>query len=184
MPLRRSKPGFASLVQIIVSQQVSTASAAAIFGRLSQLIRPLTPEAMLQAGEDLFRAAGLSRPKQRTMVAVANAVIDDGLDLHGLCALSAEEAIGRMTPVHGIGPWTAQIYLLFCAGHGDIFPEKDVALQAAVHDALGLASRPGEKQLARIAESWSPHRGVAARLFWAYYRAMRGREGVVGEKAR
>lgn len=183
LPLRRSPPGFASLVEIIVSQQVSTASAGAIFGRLSRLIDPLTPGAMLAAGEDIFRVAGLSRPKQRTMLAIARAVADDGLDLHDLCALGAQEAIGRLTPIHGIGPWTAQIYLLFCAGHGDIFPERDVALQAAVGDALDLKSRPGEKELARIAESWSPHRGVAARLFWAYYRQMRGREGVVGIRA-
>lgn len=180
LPLRRSAPGFASLVEIIVSQQVSTASAGAIFGRLTRLVDPLTPAAILSADDDLFRAAGLSRPKQRTMIAAARAVADDGLDLHGLCETGAQEAVARLTAVHGIGPWTAQIYLLFCAGHGDIFPERDVALQAAVGDALGLESRPGDKELARIAESWSPHRGVAARLFWAHYRRMRGREGVVG----
>ena len=176
VPLRRSEPGFRSLVSIIVSQQVSRASADAIFGRLERLADPLTPEALLAAGEGLFREAGLSRPKQRAVLAVSQAV-RDGLDLQGLCEFDAEAAIGAMTAVPGIGPWTAQVYLLFAAGHPDIFPARDVALQSAVGHALGIDPRPGEKALIKIAESWSPHRGVASRLFWAYYRETRGREG-------
>ena len=77
---------------------------------------------------------------------------------------------------HGIGPWTAEVYLLFAAGHPDVFPSRDVALQSAVGAALGIDPRPGDRALALIAESWSPWRGVAARLFWAYYRQMRGRD--------
>lgn len=176
VPLRRSEPGFRSLVSIIVSQQVSRASADAIFGRLERLADPLTPEALLAAGEGLFREAGLSRPKQRAVLAVSQAVLD-GLDLQALCEFDADAAIGAMTAVPGIGPWTAQVYLLFAAGHPDIFPARDVALQSAVGHALGIDPRPGEKALIKIAESWSPHRGVASRLFWAYYRETRGREG-------
>ena len=176
VPLRRSEPGFRSLVSIVVSQQVSRASADAIFGRLERLADPLTPETLLAAGDSLFREAGLSRPKQRTMLAVSQAV-RDGLDLHGLCEFDAEQAIGAMTAVSGIGPWTAQVYLLFAAGHPDIFPAGDVALQSAVGHALGIDPRPGEKALIGIAESWTPHRGVASRLFWAYYREIKGREG-------
>jgi DNA-3-methyladenine glycosylase II len=174
--LRRSEPGFASLVSVIVSQQVSRASADAIFGRLTRLVDPLTPRALLEAGEDMYREAGLSRPKQRTLLAIAEAV-EEGLDLHHLCGLDAGEAIARMTSVSGIGPWTAEVYLLFAAGHPDIFPARDVALQSAVGHALGMTQRPSEKALIELAESWAPWRGVASRLFWAYYREMKGKDG-------
>jgi len=177
LELRLSEPGFVSLVSIIVGQQVSTASARAIFGRLIQLADPLTPRAILDAGDDLFRKAGLSRPKQKTLLALAEAV-ESGLDLAHLCELDGGEAISHLTAVKGIGPWTAQVYLLFAAGHPDIFPDKDVALQAAVAHALGHETRPTDRELAIIAEAWSPWRGVAARLFWAYYRTMKGRDAV------
>lgn len=176
VPLRLVEPGFASLASIVVSQQVSTASAAAIFGRLSAFHDPLTPGAVLSGGEEVLRRAGLSRPKIRTVLALAQSVAD-GLDLAHLCGLDGEEAIARLTALPGIGPWSAQLYLLSCAGHPDVFPARDVALQAAVADGLELAARPGERELAGIAESWAPWRSVAARLFWSYYRTMRGREG-------
>jgi DNA-3-methyladenine glycosylase II len=175
VPLRLTEPGFESLASIIVSQQVSRASADAIFGRLTRLVDPLTPQGLLSAGEDMFREAGLSRPKQKTLLAIARAVAD-GLDLHHLCGLEAGDAVGRMTSISGIGPWTAECYLLFSAGHPDVFPARDVALQAAVGHAFGLESRPGEKALIALAESWTPWRGVASRLFWAYYREWKGRE--------
>jgi DNA-3-methyladenine glycosylase II len=176
VPLRRTEPGFPSLISIIVAQQVSRASADAIFDRLTKLADPLTPEALLAAGDELFREAGLSRPKQRAVLAVSEAV-RDGLDLAGLCELDAEAAIGAMTRVPGIGLWTAEVYLLSAAGHPDVFPARDVALQSAVGHALGIDPRPDEKALIKIAESWSPYRGVASRLFWAYYRQIKGREG-------
>jgi DNA-3-methyladenine glycosylase II len=176
VPLRLSEPGFRSLLSIVISQQVSRASADAIFGRLVRLADPLTPEMLLSAGDGLFREAGLSRPKQRAVLAVSEAVLD-GLDLSKLCELDAEAAIEAMTRVPGIGLWTAEVYLLSAAGHPDIFPARDVALQSAVGHALGIDPRPGEKALVKIAESWSPHRGVASRLFWAYYREIKGREG-------
>lgn len=175
VPLRLSEPGFGSLISIIISQQVSRASADAILGRFTRLIDPLTPEAVLAVSEDVFREAGLSRPKQRTVLALA-AAVSDGLDLNELIELDAEVAMKRLTDVSGIGPWTAEVYLLFTAGHPDIFPAKDVALQTAVGHALGIEPRPGDKMLAALAESWSPWRGVASRLFWAYYREMRGKE--------
>jgi DNA-3-methyladenine glycosylase II len=175
VPIRLSEPGFRSLASIIVSQQVSRASADAIFGRLVLLLDPLTPQAVLSAGETVFRTAGLSRPKQRGLTAAARAVAD-GLDLDHLCILDAGDAIAALTAVPGIGPWTAECYLLFAAGHPDVFPARDVALQSAVGHALGITPRPPEKTLIRLAESWSPWRGVASRLFWAYYREMKGRE--------
>jgi DNA-3-methyladenine glycosylase II len=176
VPLRLTAPGFASLVSIVVSQQVSRASADAILGRLTRLAVPLLPGTLLAADDALFREAGLSRPKQQALLAVSQAVAD-GLDLGGLCDLDAEEAIAELVAVKGIGRWTAEVYLLSAAGHPDIFPARDVALQTAVGHALGISPRPAEKMLAQIAESWAPHRGVASRLLWAYYRVISGREG-------
>lgn len=175
IPLRRSEPGFHSLASIIVSQQVSTASAKAIFGRFERLIDPLTADGVLAAGDEVFREAGLSRPKVKALRAVAAAVAA-GLDLDALCRLDAADAISRLVAVPGVGPWTAEVYLLIAAGHPDIFPARDVALQTAVGHALGMEARPGEKALIAIAESWRPWRGVASRLFWAYYRSIRGKE--------
>jgi len=180
--LRLSEPGFVSLSSIIVSQMVSRASADAIFGRFTELLDPLTPQAVLGARDDVFRKAGFSRSKQKAMLAIA-AAVDGGLDLHHLCTLEAEEAMAHLTAVPGIGSWTAECYLLFAAGHPDVFPAKDVALQTAVGHALGISPRPGDKALAKIAESWSPWRGVASRLFWAYYRTTRGREGAPSSTA-
>jgi DNA-3-methyladenine glycosylase II len=177
VPLRRSPPGFASLASIIVSQQVSTASARAIFGRFERLVDPLTAGKVLSATDAVFREAGLSRPKVKALRAIAEAVAG-GLDLDHLETLDAPEAIARLTAVSGIGPWTAEVYLLFAVGHPDIFPARDVALQTAVGHALGMDARPDEKKLIEIAESWRPWRGVASRLFWAYYRAIKGRDAV------
>jgi DNA-3-methyladenine glycosylase II len=176
VPLRLSEPGFRSLASIVVSQQVSRASAEAIFGRLARLVDPLTADGILAAGEAVFREAGLSRPKQAALLAIAEAVAREGLDLNHLCGLEPAEAMRALTAIHGVGAWTAEVYLLFAAGHPDIFPARDVALQTAVGHALAIDPRPGEKALIRVAESWSPWRGVAARLFWAYYRETRGRD--------
>jgi DNA-3-methyladenine glycosylase II len=176
VPLRRTAPGLTSLVSIVVGQQVSRASAEAILGRFVRLLDPLTPDAILRAEEEVFRQAGFSRPKQRAVLALA-AAVRDGLDLEALCALDAGEAIAALTAVAGIGPWTAQCYLLFAAGHPDVFPAKDVALQSAVGHAFGMERRPGDRALAAMAESWAPHRATAARLLWAYYAHMRGRDG-------
>lgn len=176
IPLRRSPPGFHSLASVIVSQQVSRASADAIFGRLCRLILPLTPEVLLSASESAMIEAGLSRAKQRTLVALCKSIVENRLDLEEIGALPAEQAIAALTTVLGIGPWTAEVYLLVAGGHTDIFPAGDVALQAAAAHALDLDSRPNAKRLAHLAELWSPWRSVAARLFWAYYREMRGAE--------
>ena len=176
VPLRRSPPGFRSLASVIVSQQVSRASAEAIFGRLCCAVDPLTPPALLSAGEGVLVEAGLSRAKQRSLLALCTALAEERLDLAALHDVPAEDAITRLTALPGIGPWTAEVYLLVAAGHADIFPAGDVALQAAVGQALRLDARPDARNLARLAESWCPWRSVAARLFWAYYRQMRGRE--------
>ncbi|GHD18934.1 DNA-3-methyladenine glycosylase family protein [Tianweitania populi] len=178
IPLRLVPPGFASLAGIITSQQVSRASADAIFARFLSLVDPLTPEILLAAPESVFREAGQSRAKQRTLLALARACVDGRLQLETMRERPAEAAIADLTAVPGIGPWTAEVYLMFCAGHPDIFPAHDVALQTAVGQALHIEPRPSAKALARIADSWSPHRSVAARLFWAYYAVIRRRDAL------
>lgn len=174
VPLRRRPPGFESLAGIIVGQQVSTSSAAAILGRLRKEIDLADPAAMAGAGEEECRCAGLSGPKERALRAVAAAILEDGLDLDALCRQSADDAIAALVAVKGIGPWTAEIYLLFCAGHADIFPAGDLALRHAVGHGLELGAPPDMAATALIAAQWSPWRGVAARLFWSYYAAWKG----------
>ncbi|HEX2256481.1 MAG TPA: DNA-3-methyladenine glycosylase [Afifellaceae bacterium] len=172
VPLRRRQGGFAGLARIITAQQISDAAADAIWTRLTTAVDPLTPQALLSAGEDTLKAAGLSRPKIRTLTGIA-AACSNGFDPDRLHTLPPDEAIAEMVALHGVGRWTAEIYLLFCCGHPDIFPAGDLALQSAVAMAFDRADRPGEKELRAIAETWSPWRAVAARLFWAYYRARR-----------
>jgi DNA-3-methyladenine glycosylase II len=177
LPLRRSEPGFASLASIVVSQQVSRASADSMWRRLNELVQPLTPVTYLAAGEDIWRAAGLSRAKQATLERISRAILAGELDLAALTEVPIQDAIEQMTRVKGIGPWTAEVYLLFSAGHADVFPSGDVALQHAYAHAYGESARPDSKSLRAFAERWSPWRGVAARLLWAYYAATRGRDG-------
>lgn len=178
VPLRLGEPNFEGLTAIIMAQQVSRASAYAIFGRLKKLVSPLIAENYLKAGEVAWIEAGLSRPKQKTMLAVCDAIINGSLDLEKLCDFPPEEAMKQMTLIKGIGPWTAEVYLLFNAGHADIFPAGDLALQEAVKLAFKLDERPSDKMTRKIAEQWSPWRGVAARLLWNYYAVMqKGRNG-------
>lgn len=172
VPLRRRPAGFAGLARIVVGQQLSIASAEAIWSRFIAAFPDCPVDAVHAASDDALRAPGLSGAKTKTLRAVA-AACRDGLDLGGLAALPAEEAHLRLTSVKGIGPWTADIYLLFCLGHADIFPAGDLALRNAVADSLGRTRPLSIGETADIATSWSPWRGVAARLYWAYYRARR-----------
>jgi DNA-3-methyladenine glycosylase II len=169
VPLRLREPGFEGLAHIIVSQVVSRASADAIWGRMRERIGLVTAEAYAGLESDAWRIFGLSRIKADTLARVAEAVVAETLDLHSLSAESPEKALSELTSVKGIGPWTAEVYLMFCGGHADVFPVGDVALQAAVGMAFGHEARPQPKALAREAAVWSPWRSVAARLFWAYY---------------
>ena len=177
-PLRRREPGFAGLAAIIISQQVSVASASAIFGRLESRLAPLEAVRVAAATEEELRGCGLSTPKIRSLRALAEAVAFGGLDLAGLAALDAEEAHEKLVAVKGVGPWTADIFLLFCLGHPDAFPAGDLALQEAAKLALRLKARPDAARLERIAERWRPWRGVAARMLWAYYRGVKQRSGM------
>lgn len=174
LPLRRHPATFAELARIVTAQQVSLASAAAIYGRLEALISPFKAKTVLSLSDDQLGQAGLSRAKIAAFRAVAEAVAD-GLDLADLTHLPAEDARARLVSLRGIGPWTADVFLLFCAGHPDVFPAGDVALQEALRDALSLDVRPNPREAERLALRWSPWRGVAARLLWAHYRRLTGR---------
>ncbi|MDE1994293.1 MAG: DNA-3-methyladenine glycosylase 2 family protein [Rhizobiaceae bacterium] len=169
VPLRLREPGFAGFAHIIVSQAVSRASADAIWGRMTAAIGMPMAEAYLGLEPEAWRIFGLSRGKADTLARVAGAVADGSLDLQSLSLESPETALKQLTAIKGIGPWTAEVYLMFCGGHADVFPSGDVALQAAVALAFGRDVRPLAKELAVEAALWTPWRSVAARLFWAYY---------------
>ncbi|MFC1458376.1 DNA-3-methyladenine glycosylase family protein [Microvirga arabica] len=175
--LRKRPPGFEGLAWIVVGQQVSTASATAIWGRLRAILEPATPEAFLRLSDESLRTAGLSAGKVRTLRAVATEIVEGRLPLHELHSHPADEAHSLLTRVKGIGPWTADVYLLFCLGYPDAFPSGDLAVQEAARLAYGLEQRPDAKALNVLAERWRPWRGVAAKVLWAYYRAAKAREG-------
>ncbi len=174
-PLRRRPAGFEGLVHVVVFQQISTLAAQAIWARTREVLGTITPERLAAASDDDYRACGQSRPKARTLRAVAAAVLDGTLDLASLPHMRAEDAHAALVGVKGIGPWTADVYLLTCLGHGDAWPAGDIALQAAAQDALALPARPDAKAMIAIGERWRPHRAGAARLLWAHYAALRGR---------
>jgi len=175
--LRRRPGGFAGLASIIVAQQLSVASAGAIWGRLSAAFDPLHPDKIRRARVTTLARVGLSAAKIRSLKAIAAAIHREGLDLDALADLPADEAHRALTALHGIGPWTADIYLLFCLGHPDAWPAGDLAVQEAMRLAFGLKTRPSAREMGPLAEAWRPLRGVAACLLWSYYRAIKKRDG-------
>ncbi|GLQ54185.1 DNA-3-methyladenine glycosylase family protein [Devosia nitrariae] len=178
-PPRSAPRGFVGLAKIICGQQLSVASANAIWSRFEALPGALDPQTYLGLDESTVRATGFSAGKYRTVRVIAEAVVSGELDFTLVEGLAAEEAVAYLTAHKGIGPWTAEIYLMFCAGHPDVFPAGDLALQKAVGHAFGLDASPSVKQLVSMALDWSPHRATAALLFWRYYAAIRDREGII-----
>jgi DNA-3-methyladenine glycosylase II len=156
-----------------VSQQVSVASAAALWARL-EAAGLTTAEAVAASDEASLRACGLSRQKIRYGLALARA----DLDYARLRAAPDDEVIGALLALPGIGRWTAEIYAMFSLGRADVFAPGDLALQEAARLLFDLPGRPYEKALRAMAADWSPWRGVAARLLWAYYRRAKAREGI------
>jgi DNA-3-methyladenine glycosylase II len=177
--LRQREPGFAGLAAIICGQQLSTASAAAIWARLSAAFDPFDHHALLKARADRLGRLGLSVAKIKTLKGIARELAAERLNLDVLAEEDADAAHHTLTALHGIGPWTADVYLLFCLGHGDAWPAGDLALQEAVRLGLGLKARPTAKQMLPLAEPWRPLRGAVAHLWWSYYRALKKREGVI-----
>ena len=176
LPLRLAEPGFEGLAHIVVSQMVSRASAEALWRRITVAIRPLSAEAYLMLDEETVASFGLSRAKAATLRLIAENVAQGEIDLEAIPRLPPQDALSALTRLRGIGPWTAEVYLMFCGGHADIFPAGDVALRAAVGSALGYEVRPDVAAVQDLARVWSPWRSVAARLFWAYYARSMGRD--------
>jgi DNA-3-methyladenine glycosylase II len=177
--IRLTPGGFAGLTRVICGQQLSVASARAIWGRFAVLPGALDPAGYLQLSEAEVRGIGFSAGKFRTVRLVAEAVVEGRLDFATVERLPADAAVAYLTAHKGIGPWTAEIYLMFCSGHPDIFPAGDLALQKAVGHALGMDPAPTAKQLIEIAAPWSPYRHAAALLFWRYYAAVMHKAGGV-----
>ena len=175
--------GFEGLFHMIVDQQVSVASAAAIWARVSAgLDRVVTPERVLATDIEVLRGFGLSIQKATYGHEIARAQVEGRIDFDHLERLSDEEAIARLVAIKGVGRWTAETFLMFCEGRQDIFPGGDIALQEAIRWADGATLRPTEKQAWARAEIWRPHRSVAAHLLWGWYGAVRRGEVVLEEQ--
>ncbi|WP_425098980.1 DNA-3-methyladenine glycosylase family protein [Tropicibacter sp. S64] len=173
LPLRLRPDGFGQLLSAIVSQQVSVASARAIWGKL-EAAGMVTPEAILSVTEDDLRGLGLSRQK----AAYARALAAAGIDYDALRDAASGEVVKTLTAVKGIGIWTAEIYAMFSLGRADVFAPGDLALQEGARVLFDLPERPKEKALRAMAGDWSPWRSVAARILWAYYHVEKNREGL------
>ncbi len=182
--LRQREPGFAGLAAIVCGQQLSTASAAAIWARISAAFDPFHHDAIGKARAGRLGRLGLSAAKIKTLKHIARELTEERLNLDVLANEDADAAHNTLTSLPGIGPWTADVYLLFCLGHGDAWPAGDLAVQEAVKIGLGLKTRPTAKQMAPLAEPWRPLRGAAAHLWWSYYRVLKKREGVIADDAK
>ncbi|MEX2200117.1 MAG: DNA-3-methyladenine glycosylase 2 family protein [Dongiaceae bacterium] len=170
LPVRSRDPGFATLLNIIMAQQLSVASAGAIWMRLEAAADPMTPESLLKIHPRRLRTIGLSRQKALYARELAKALDNRHLDLDALADMQDEEVIATLTSVKGIGRWTAEIYLLFSLGRPDVMPADDLALQVAAQRIKELDARPTGRELRAMAEAWRPWRSVAARLLWHYYK--------------
>lgn len=169
MDLRLRPPNFEAMAEIVISQLVSRAAAATIHGRLRAIVDPFD-FATYRAAGDRPREAGLSGSKHATLIGLAQAEPD----FEAIAALPPDEAMSRLIAFKGIGPWSAAIFCLFCAGHRDAFPAGDIAVQHAMQDVLGLPERPDAKQAAALATRWAPLRGVATRFLYARYAVLKG----------
>jgi DNA-3-methyladenine glycosylase II len=168
-PIWRRPGGFATVVLLILEQQVSLASAKAAFERLSAAVVDLTPEKFMILTDEQFRGAGVSRQKTRYIRHLSECVLDCSLRFDRLARMDDDGVREHLTQVKGIGAWTAEVYLLMCLMRPDVWPVGDIALQAAAHDIKGLKARPDPDQLTEIGEQWRPWRGVAARILWHHY---------------
>jgi DNA-3-methyladenine glycosylase II len=176
-PLWDREPGFATLLHIVLEQQVSLASAQAAFDRLRAAAAPLTPARFLELTDAELLRIGFSRQKARYGRALAEAIQTGALDLAGLAARDDDEVHRALQSIPGIGPWTSTVYLLMVLGRPDVWPVGDIALAESVREVKRLGRRPNARELADLGERWRPWRSVAARLFWHDYLARRRRPG-------
>ncbi|MGZ8846453.1 MAG: DNA-3-methyladenine glycosylase family protein [Pyrinomonadaceae bacterium] len=172
-PMWGRRPGFPTLLRIVLEQQVSLISARAMFNRLKSNIEPFTAEGFIQCGETQLRSLGVTRQKSHYCVQVAHAFTNG--DLKRIARLSDDEAHAALVRIKGVGPWTANIYLLMALRRPDIWPDGDIALASAFGKIRKMKTRPSFPELARIAERWRPYRSVAARMLWQFYLAERDR---------
>jgi DNA-3-methyladenine glycosylase II len=170
-PMWDRPPGFATLVHIVLEQQVSLASALAAFRRLEAFVDPLTPDRFLRLSDGELLAIGFSRQKARYGRALAEALIEGSLDLESLVAADDDDVRAALEAIPGVGRWTSTIYLLMVLGRPDVWPGSDMALASAVGEVKGLGYRPGPEEMEMLGEAWRPWRSVAARLFWHDYLA-------------
>lgn len=175
LPWRVRAGGFPGLLQIVVGQQISNQAALAIWLRLAALPGALVPAGLLALDEAALRTAGLSRPKVAHARSLALAFVNGQLSAAALERLHDAEATAAITAIRGLGPWTAEVYLLFALQRQDVFPAGDIAVAGAAADILGLSSRPDPKALRTLAEAWRPSRALAARLLWHHWRHLTGR---------
>jgi DNA-3-methyladenine glycosylase II len=168
-PLWARRPGFSTLVRIILEQQVSLRSATAAYARLQALAGRVTPARVAAIGERDLRAAGLTRQKAAYCRGVANAIVAGGLDLGGLDGLPDDDVRAALIELPGIGPWTADIYLLMALRRPDVWPNGDLALARALQRVKRMRRAPGEDRMARVARTWAPWRAAAARVLWHFY---------------
>jgi DNA-3-methyladenine glycosylase II len=174
VPAWRVRPtGYAGLASIIAYQQVSTKAAATIWGRVDAMLGTITPKAVLAAAEADLRACGLSRPKISHIKSIAAAVEDGSLSFRRLARKSDDAAREELTAVKGVGPWTADVYLMFALGRHDVFPHADIGLSESFRILAGEPLRRTPKDFLQVAERWRPYRGVAAVMLWAYINAVR-----------
>jgi DNA-3-methyladenine glycosylase II len=175
LPWRRRDPGFAGVLRTICGQMISNQAAAAIWGRLSALPGALDPAGLLALDDAALRGAGLSRPKLGHVRALAAAVVEGRLDFTALREVPDDAAIATLSAIPGLGPWTAQVHLVFGFERPDVFPDGDVALAASLAHLKSLPDRPKPRALAQMALAWSPYRSMAARLLWHHWRHATGR---------
>ena len=174
VPEWRTRAGdYAGLARIIAYQQLSTKAAGTIWGRVEVLLGKVTPKAVLAADIDALRACGMSRPKIAHIRSIAEAVETGTLNLRRVARKSDDEARQELTAVKGIGPWTADVYLMFCLGRWDVFPHADIGLSEAYRMISGERKRHPPSKFLRTGERWRPYRGVAAHMLWAYINAAR-----------
>jgi len=170
-PMWGRRPGFETLLRIVLEQQVSLVSARAMFVRLKSNVDPFTPEQFVDGGEEVLRSFGVTRQKAGYCVAVARAFTSG--HLKRIDRMSDEDAHAALLQIKGVGPWTANIYLLMALKRADIWPDGDVALATALGKVRKLETRPSFAELAGIADDWRPYRSVAARMLWQFYLAQK-----------
>jgi DNA-3-methyladenine glycosylase II len=175
-PWRVRPPGYAELARIIAYQQLSTKAAGTIWGRVEVLLGKVTPKAVLAADEMELRACGMSRPKISHIRSIATAVEDGSLNFRRLARKSDDAAREELTAVSGIGPWTADVYLMFAMGRHDVFPHADIGLSESYKMLMQDEERASVKDFLQIGERWRPYRGVAAVMLWSYINHVRERQ--------